>query len=155
MKTSLIAAVMLLAGANAALAENDRVGDIEVAGAWAPATGSNPTNSAVYLRLTVRGDKSDQLVGATSPVAQKVELHVFSVENGVYGTHKVDGIEITPGSVATVLRPGGAHVMLESLKQPLRAGTTFPVTLIFQRAGQFKIEVPVQSPQGASAKETE
>ena len=97
--------------------------------------------------MTDRGIKSDELVAASSPVAQKAELHVFDVENGVYGMHKVDGIEVTPGAAATVLRPGGAHVMLEALTRPLRPGTTFPLTLTFQRAGTLTVEVPVGSPE--------
>jgi copper(I)-binding protein len=79
------------------------------------------------------------------------ELHVFDVENGVYGMHKVDGIEVTPGAAATVLRPSGAHVMLEALTRPLRPGTTFPLTsLTFQRAGTLTIEVPVESPEAVA-----
>jgi copper(I)-binding protein len=52
------------------------------------------------------------------------------------------------------VRPGGAHVMLESLKRPLR-GLLFPVTLTFQRAGQLQAEVPVESPQAALGNATE
>jgi periplasmic copper chaperone A len=152
MKRLAIAAALLAWGASAAWAQSDRIGSIEVSNPWAPATGSTLTNTAVYLSLTDGGTKSDELVGASSTVAQKTELHVFDVENGVYGMHKVDGIEVTPGGAATVLRPGGAHIMLESLKRPLRAGTTFPLTLIFQRAGQLQVEVRVESPQGAVAK---
>jgi copper(I)-binding protein len=55
-----------------------------------------------------------RLISASSPVAKKVEL--FDVENGVYGMHRVDAIQVSRGAVATVLRPGGAHVMLEGLK---------------------------------------
>ena len=100
-------------GASAAWAQSDRIGSIEVSNPWAPPTGSTLTNTAVYLSLTDVGTKSDELVGASSAVAQKTELHVFDVENGVYGMHKVDGIEVTPGGAGTVLRPGGAHIMLE------------------------------------------
>ena len=139
-------------GASAAWAQSDRIGSIEVSNPWAPPTGSTLTNTAVYLSLTDVGTKSDELVGASSAVAQKTELHVFDVENGVYGMHKVDGIEVTPGGAGTVLRPGGAHIMLESLKRPLRAGTTFPLTLIFQRAGPLQVEVRVESPEFAVAK---
>ena len=139
-------------GASAAWAQSDRIGSIEVSNPWAPPTGSTLTNTAVYLSLTDVGTKSDELVGASSAVAQKTELHVFDVENGVYGMHKVDGIEVTPGGAGTVLRPGGAHIMLELLKRPLRAGTTFPLTLIFQRAGPLQVEVRVESPEFAVAK---
>ena len=51
-------------------------------------------------------------------------------------------------------RPGGAHVMLKSLKQPLRAGMSIPLTLTFQNAGTLTIEVPVESPRPAVADAT-
>jgi periplasmic copper chaperone A len=151
MKTVAIAAVLALT-AGAAFAQTDRVGDIEVGHPWVAATTETElTNSAVYMSLIDRGSRSDELVAASSPVAQKGELHVFDVENGVYGMHKVNAIAITPGAASTVLRPGGAHVMLESLKRPLRAGTTMPLTLTFRNAGTLTIEVPVESPQPAVA----
>jgi periplasmic copper chaperone A len=154
MKTMALAAGLVLATATA-FAQTDRAGDIEVGHPWAAATSeTTPTNSAVYMTLTDRGTRSDELLAASSPVAQKVELHVFEVENGVYGMHKVDAIAIAPGAASTVLRPGGAHVMLESLKQPLRAGTTIPLTLTFQNAGALTMEVPVESPQLAVANAT-
>jgi periplasmic copper chaperone A len=151
MKHLAIAPVLFVASVGLAWAQGDRIGDIEVSNPWAPATGGTLTSTAVYLSLTDRGAKSDELIGASSVVAQKTELHVFGVENGVYGMHKVNGIEIAPGGAATVLQPGGAHVMLESLKRALRAGTTFPLTLNFQRAGQLQVEVRVESPQAAVA----
>jgi periplasmic copper chaperone A len=153
MKTTAIASALVLTAATA-FAQTNTAGDIEVANPWATATtGTKLTNGAVYMSLTDRGTRSDELVAASSPVAQKAELHVFDVENGVYGMHKVDGIEVTPGAAATVLRPGGAHVMLEALTRPLRPGTTFPLTLTFQRAGTLTIEVPVESPQQAVAED--
>ena len=53
--------------------------------------GPKLTNSAAYMRLTDQGTKADELISASTPVAQKVELHVFNVENGVYGMHPVRG----------------------------------------------------------------
>lgn len=145
MKAIAIAATLAVV-AVPAFAQTDRAGNIEVAHPWATATADTKlSNGAVYMSLTDRGTKADELVAASSPVAQKVELHVFAAENGVYGMRKVDAIAITPGAVSTVLRPGGAHVMLESLKRPLRAGTTIPLTLTFQNAGTLTIEVPVEN----------
>jgi periplasmic copper chaperone A len=151
MKTIATAAALALTAATA-FAQTDRAGDIEVAHPWAAATTETKlTNSAVYMSLTDRGTSADELVAASSPVAQKVQLHVFGVENGVYGMHKVDAIAITPGAASTVLRPGGAHVMLVSLTRPLRAGMTIPLTLTFQNAGSLTIEVPIESRQPAVA----
>jgi periplasmic copper chaperone A len=152
MKGIAIATALFVLGVGAASAQNDKVGDILIAHPWAPPmTGANLTNSAAYMRMTDQGTKPDALISASTPVAQKVELHVFNVENGVYGMHPVPAIEVSPGAASTVLQPGGAHVMLEGLKQPLKIGETFPLTLTFKNAGQLRIEVQVESPQVAMA----
>jgi periplasmic copper chaperone A len=149
---ALAVAVAIIGGGGVAFAQNNKVGDIEVAYPWAPATnGSQLTNSAAYMNLTDHGAAPDTLISASSPVAQNVQLHVFDVENGVYGMHRVNAIEVTPGAVATVLRPGGAHVMLEGLKQPLQAGETFPLSLTFKHAGEVRVEVRVVSPKSVIA----
>jgi len=136
-----------------AWAQNSKVGDIEIDHAWAPAA-TTASNSAAYMRLVDTGTKPDQLMSASSPVAQKVLLHVFSVENGIYGMHPVKAIEVAPGSAATVLRPGSAHVMLKGLTQPLKSGESFRLSLIFKNAGKVQIDVPVRSSREAMAQAT-
>jgi copper(I)-binding protein len=131
--------------AASAWAQKYRAGSIEVDHSWALATTDyDLTNSAAYMLLSDHGTEPDQLVSASSPIARKVVLHVFNVENGVYGMHPVSAIQITPGTARTVLEPGGAHVMLEGLKQPLQAGESFPLTLSFNRAGTLRVEVQVE-----------
>ena len=103
------------------------------------------------MTLIDQGAEPDELVAASSPVARKLELHVFDVANGVYGMHRVDAIAVTPGATATVLAPGGAHVMLEGLTRPLRAGETFPLTLTFKNAGALQVDVRVESPDAVAA----
>ena len=63
--------------------------------------------------------------------------------------HPVEIIEITPDA-PTTLQPGGMHVMLMGLEAALVQGTTFPMTLTFERAGDIDIQVNVQGP-GAMA----
>jgi hypothetical protein len=107
MKRIAIAAALSVFGIGAAFAQTYKVGAIEVAHPWAPPmTGSKLTNSAAYMRLIDRGTVSDQLVSATSPVAQKVELHVFNVEKGVYGMHPSRGLGSAPVQLRRSLNPG-------------------------------------------------
>jgi copper(I)-binding protein len=75
-------------GIGTAFSQTGKIGDILLAHPWAPPmTGPKLTNSAAYMRLTDQGTKPDELISASTPVAQKVELHSFNVENGVYGMH--------------------------------------------------------------------
>jgi|YNPMSStandDraft_2_1061718.scaffolds.fasta_scaffold00583_15 copper(I)-binding protein len=105
-------------------------------------------NSAAYMTIENTTDTLDRLVSAASPVARVVELHTHMMDGGVMRMRPVSAIEVNPGEPA-VLRPGGLHVMLIDLVQPLRAGETIPLTLRFERAGEVTIEVPVL-PAGAS-----
>ena len=65
------------------------------------------------------------------------------MEGGVAKMRPVDAIEVAPGQ-PTVLEPGGPHVMLRGLTQKLEAGTTMPLTLVFEHAGEVTLEVPVE-----------
>ena len=51
------------------------------------------------------------------------------------------------------LKPGADHVMVTGLKQPLTAGTTFPLTLAFEKSGQKLVEVSVRPLSGAGGME--
>ena len=148
MKPLVLATAVLALGIGAACAQNAKIGDIEISHPWAPAA-QKLSNSAAYMRLVDTGTAPDESVSAASPVAHKVELHVFDVENGVFGMHPVHAIEVSPGAAATVLRPGSAHVMLEGLKQLLKAGESFPLSLTFKNAGKVQIDVSVESPRRA------
>jgi hypothetical protein len=156
MKTIALATILFVIGAGAASAQNAKTGNIEVAHPWAPApAAAELTNSAAYMILTDQGTAPDQLISASSPIAQKVELHVFDVENGIYGMHRVAAIQVSPGAAVTVLRPGGAHIMLEGLKQRLKAGESFPLSLTFKNAGEFGVQVQVKSPNAVVANVSE
>jgi copper(I)-binding protein len=61
---------------------------------------------------------------------------------------EVKGYEI-PANGSFELKPGGAHLMLVDIKQPLKEGDRVALTLKFARAGEVKTELVVQ--KGASA----
>jgi len=56
----------------------------------------------------------------------------------------VKGIDLKPGTKVD-LAPGGYHVMLEDLKQPLKQGETIPLTLKFEKAGAVDLRIPVEA----------
>jgi len=60
----------------------------------------------------------------------------------------IPSVEIGPGG-RLELKPDGYHLMLVELKQPLRAGETFPLMLTFERAGTIRTMVTVE-PMGAA-----
>ena len=140
--------------ASALLAASFAVADaqtssIEVQDPWARATLGQARTGAAYLTLSATGPVADRLVSASSPVAAKTELHNHVMVGNVAQMRPVDAIEVAPGS-PTLLQPGGLHIMLIDLKAPLQAGTSFPVTLTFEKASAVTVQVPVRANRPAA-----
>jgi copper(I)-binding protein len=122
---------------------------VQVQDGWARATAAGQPVGAGYLRL-VGGAAGDRLLGASSPVAGRVELHSMGMDGGVMRMREVDGIDVPAGG-AVVLEPGGLHLMLMDLKAPLQPGKAVPLTLRFQKAGEVQATLQVRA-TGAAAK---
>jgi hypothetical protein len=116
-------------------------GGLAVDNAWARATPGKSTTGAAYV--TIRSPTSDRLVAASTPVADKAELHTMSMSGMVMKMRPVSGVDIPAGQPVT-LAPGGLHIMLMGLKKPLKAGQSFPLTLIFDKAGKRTVDVAVE-----------
>ena len=97
------------------------------------------------MTLVNRGRQADRLVGASSPVAARAQLHAHQMEGNVMKMRPLGAVEVAPGS-PTVLAPGGIHVMLMGLKGPLVEGTAFSLELRFEHAGRMEVEVQVLAP---------
>jgi hypothetical protein len=97
--------------------------------------------AAVYLELTPDGG-DDSLVGASSPVARRVSLHEAEVTDGLTTMRVTDRIPVRDGDT-TALEPGGSHLMLEVLDEPLEPDDRFELTLEFARSGTRTVEVTV------------
>lgn len=106
-------------------------------------TPTSPSGGA-FMVLMNHGDTADRLIGARSDIAKKIEIHTH-VEgaDGVMKMTKVEGgIVLEPGEMHSLER-GGDHVMFMGLTQELTQGDTVSVTLIFEKAGEITIDVPV------------
>ncbi|MEZ5239097.1 MAG: copper chaperone PCu(A)C [Microthrixaceae bacterium] len=107
-----------------------------------PAVGAVPGSSAaVYLAIDNPG-AADSLLGADCSCGAETSLHVVEDRAGVLMMVPAGTIEI-PEDSTTVLDPGGSHVMLEGLQEPLEPGGSIELTLRFDRAGERTVEVPV------------
>ena len=118
-----------------------QTGQLEIKTPWARATPGHAENGAAYL--TIVSPTADRLTAASSPVAKKVELHTMSMQGGVMKMRPLAAIDIPAGQPVT-LSPGGMHMMLEGLTQPLREGQPFPLTLSFDHAGPQQVTVAIE-----------
>jgi copper(I)-binding protein len=96
----------------------------------------------VYLTITDTGSQ-DTLTDVTTPVATKADLHESINDHGVMKMRPVMSLVVEPGKPVR-LAPGGYHIMLTGLKQALKQGDSFPVTLSFAKAGQVTATVTVE-----------
>ncbi|PWC86167.1 hypothetical protein TSH100_13585 [Azospirillum sp. TSH100] len=139
-----IATALALLGAGTALAHSYKAGPIEIGHPWARATAPSAPNGGAYLSLTNTGTTEDHLVAASTPAAGKAELHTHLNENGVMKMREVPPIAIAPGETVT-FAPGGLHIMLLGLKQPLEKGARIPMTLRFEKAGSVEVQIAVEA----------
>ncbi|MDR3530095.1 MAG: copper chaperone PCu(A)C [Rhodopila sp.] len=116
---------------------------IMVQEAWARASPGAATNGAAYVTL-VGGTQPDTLIGVSTPVAATAEVHESFTDNGVMKMRPVAPLAIPAGKTVT-FAPGGYHIMLMGLKQPLAAGQTFPLTLKFAHAAPITVDVQVRA----------
>ena len=113
---------------------------------WARATPDGAKTTAIYMLLTNNGTADAYLMGASSPDADRTEIHQTVVEGTVVAMKPVAHLDLEPG-VPTALEEGGLHLMLIGLKHPLKDGDTVDVTLDFGEAGPVAIKVPVGAPE--------
>ena len=137
MSIKILAFAAGLVAASTALAQPSQ---LEVNNAWAGATPGKSENGAAYV--TIQSPTADRLVSASTPVAKKAELHTMSMQGMVMKMRPISGVDI-PADQPVSLKPGGEHIMLMGLNQPLREGQSFPLTLDFEKAGPRTVTVTV------------
>ena len=111
---------------------------------WARASLGKVKVGAAYLTIVNQGHDADRLVALSSPVAERTELHSTTMDEGVMKMRPVESLEVAPGETVA-FEPGGLHVMLMGLKQPLTEGESFPMTLRFAEAGDLVVQVQVDT----------
>ena len=134
------AATLILAGPVAA----GDAAKISVTDPYARSSSSMAKSGAVFMMIENTGAADDRLVAASAPVAERVELHTHLEDgNGVMRMVEVkDGFGVPAGG-DHALKRGGDHVMLMGLTEALEDGKSFPLTLVFEQAGEITIDVPI------------
>ena len=120
---------------------------VKIEDPWTRATPPGAKVGAGYMKITSTG--ADRLIGASSPAAARVELHLTEKNGDVMRMREVKAYDI-PARGGFELSPGGAHLMLVDIKAPFKEGAKIPVTLRFEKAGEVRVELQVRA-LGASA----
>ncbi|WP_422103177.1 copper chaperone PCu(A)C [Vreelandella sp.] len=156
--TLLIALLLMSAPLLAAHHGGDHTGTmaghsaIDVTQPWTRATPPGAGAGGGFVTLTNHGDGDDMLVGATSPITQRVEIHIMEMDGDVMRMAPLPGGIELPAGESVTLAPGGLHLMFMELGSPIVEGEPVPVTLEFQHAEPMEIELQVlpvgESPEG-------
>ena len=126
-------------------ADEVKAGDLVISQAWSRATPGGAKVGGGFLTIENKGTAPDRLIGGTSDVASKVEVHEMSMNNGVMTMRPLEkGLTIDPGRTVK-LAPGGYHLMLMNLKNPLKQGDKLAIGLEFEKAGKVQVSFDVQA----------
>lgn len=127
-----------------AIAHDFSKGDIRIDHPWSRVTPSATPVAGAYLTVTNSGTIADRLIGGSTPIAERVEIHQMSMDDGVARMRPLtEGVEIAAGATAE-LAPGGTHLMLIKPSRQLVEGERFTAILKFARAGAIEVEFVLQ-----------
>ena len=118
--------------------------DLLVSGSFVRETIPGTTVSSAYFTLDNKTEKTLTLVGASSSLSPRVEIHQHTMSDGMMRMRQREAIVIN-GLARVVLQPSGLHLMLFDITTPARQGDTVAVTLHFAKHRDVIIDMPVQS----------
>lgn len=123
------------------------VGDLTITGGWVRTTTNDV--SAAYMMVKNSG-LEDTMVSASSPISPMVQLHEVITEGGSSKMQEKEGGFTVPAQGMVELKPGGYHIMLMELTEPLEEGDEVEITVTFEKAGEVTLTLPVQKAEGTS-----
>jgi periplasmic copper chaperone A len=127
------------------------VGSLQIEHPWSRVVPKGADVAVGYLEIKNTGTAPDRLIGGSSEIAGRFEIHEMKMEDGVMKMRPLEGgLEIAPGK-SVKLEPSGHHLMFLDLKTPPVQGKFFRATLVFEKAGKVEVEFDVEGMGAASA----
>jgi copper(I)-binding protein len=144
MRFAAIIGAVFLALTSTSFAHDYTVGSIHIEHPWSRATPKGASIAGGYLVIENRGTTPDRLVGGSSEIAGRFEIHEMKMSGGMMMMRPLEGgIEIAPGQ-SIKFEPGGYHLMFLDLKAPPVEGKSFKGTLVFEKTGKVEVEFAVE-----------
>lgn len=122
---------------------------VQATGAICRPTPTGRLSTGCYLTVTAAGP--DRLVAASSPQAARVQIHESRIESGMMMMRELKDGLLLPAGEAVALAPGGNHLMLLGVREPLVAGDTVALTLTFETASPVEVTATVGQPAPAAS----
>ena len=134
-----------LLGAALSLSTLPAFAEIMVDSPYARASSPSARVGAAFMVISNTSDEADRLLSAESDAAKRVELHTHEIVDGVAKMMEVEEGFVVPANGEVLLQRGGYHVMMMGLNQSFIQGETVTITLVFERAGEMVLEVPIDN----------
>ncbi len=99
--------------------------------------------AAGYLVIENRGGEPVALVAVATEAAERAEIHVMEHKDDRMTMRQVSELQV-PAGEEVALKPGGAHLMLMELRQPLRDGDEVELVLRFGDGTERRVQMLVQ-----------
>ena len=122
-------------------------GGLVIGDAWVRQPNPATKMASAFLTIENRTPAPVSLVSVSSPAAKTVEMHETTVQNGVMSMRRVHGIPIPPQRSAK-LEPGGLHLMLIGVEQPLKPGDRVDLVLQFDHGESHMVHAVVKQDPG-------
>ena len=119
------------------------VDDLTISRFYVRAVPPGQANSAAFMEITNASPEPHALLGAESGISDVAELHTHTKENGMMKMRRVDRIDLPAGKTVS-LAPGGLHIMLIGLHQPLQPGDEITLDLTFEDGSSKTVTAPVR-----------
>jgi copper(I)-binding protein len=133
-------------------AHGAQAGDLLLDHAYAVPSAPGEALGKAYLRgIKNSGGQADRLLSASTPVAGAVLLQSLKKHGNGWHAEAVAEIELPPKATTLLRHTGDYQLLLRDLKQPLKDGDRFDLTLKFARAGTQTVKVWVQTPRDVHA----
>ena len=117
--------------------------EVHVHDAYVRAMPENAYTSAAYMEIHNTDEHDYRLVAVVSKAARLVQMHTVEEMDGVARMQQVDYIDVVANDTVA-LQPGGYHIMLIDLAQPLEPGDEIAFTLVYNDGSRTDLSVPVR-----------
>lgn len=132
-----------LLGPALAGAHDARIGSLHVMHPTARASLPGQTGGVVYMTIENEGANADRLLSLSTPAASSVAIHTMAMQGTTMKMRELDSLPLAPAARIPMTADSGYHIMLTGLKQPLKVGDKFPLTLNFEKAGKLDVSIHV------------
>lgn len=140
LRVTIIAMMSLIMSATMALSQNIHVGQ-----QYARVASPIAKSGAVFLHIMNMGDEDDTLIAARTDSAKNPQLHLHFIEDEVAKMREIEGGIQVPAGETVMLERSGMAVMLMGLTHRFEQGGVISLTLVFEKAGEITIEVPIDN----------